>query len=92
MIETLLAAAAMAAVAYAVVPADAAKIGEVCSGANLAKAETMIETMADGEAKFTSLHKGKYRQRRMPCWAARWALAACILARSCAQAWRSNTS
>ena len=44
----------MAAVAaYAVVPAFAAKI-EGCSGGNLTKTESMIETMADGEGKITA--------------------------------------
>ena len=40
----------MAAVAFAVVPASAAKM-EGCNGANLGKTESMIETMADGEGK-----------------------------------------
>jgi hypothetical protein len=54
MIKKLLGAAAMAAVAaYAVVPASAAKI-EGCSGGNLTKTESMIETMADGEGKITA--------------------------------------
>ena len=50
MINKLLGAAAMAAVAFAVVPASAAKMGG-CSGENLGKTESMIETMADGEGK-----------------------------------------
>jgi hypothetical protein len=50
MLNKLLGAAAMAAVAYAVVPASAAKM-ESCSGGNLTKTESMIETMADGEGK-----------------------------------------
>jgi hypothetical protein len=50
MLNKLLGAAAMAAVAYAVVPASAAKM-EGCSGGNLTKTESMIETMADGEGK-----------------------------------------
>ena len=50
MISKLLGAAAMAAVAYAVVPASAAKVGG-CSGENLSKTETMIEAMADGPGK-----------------------------------------
>jgi hypothetical protein len=50
MLNKLLGAAAMAAVAYAVVPASAAKM-EGCSGGNLTKTEAMIETMADGEGK-----------------------------------------
>jgi hypothetical protein len=53
MINKLLGAAAMAAVAYAVVPASAAKMAG-CSGENLSKAESMIEAMADGEGKFTA--------------------------------------
>lgn len=40
----------MVAVACAVVPASAANMAG-CSGANLAKTESMIETMADGEGK-----------------------------------------
>jgi hypothetical protein len=52
MLNKLLGAVAMAAVAYAVVPANAAKMGGVgCSGPNLAKTESMIDTMADGEGK-----------------------------------------
>ena len=43
----------MAAVAFAVVPASAAKMGG-CSGENLGKTESMIETMADGEGKITA--------------------------------------
>jgi hypothetical protein len=49
MINKLLGAAAMAAVAYAV-PASAARM-EGCSGTNLEKTESMIEVMADGEGK-----------------------------------------
>jgi hypothetical protein len=54
MIKKLLGVAAMAAVAYAVVPAHAAKMGGGCSGANLSKTETAIETMADGEGKWAA--------------------------------------
>jgi hypothetical protein len=50
MLNKLISAAAMAAVAYAVVPAHAAHMGG-CSGPNLAKTETAIETMAEGEGK-----------------------------------------
>lgn len=50
MLNKLIGAAAMAAVAYAVVPAHAAKMGG-CSGPNLEKTETTIENMADGEGK-----------------------------------------
>ena len=54
MLNKLLAAAAMAAIAYAVVPANAARVGAGCSGANLAKTETSIEAMADGEGKMAA--------------------------------------
>ena len=54
MIKKLLGVAAMAAVAYAVVPAQAAHMGVGCSGANFAKIETAIETMADGEHKMAA--------------------------------------
>jgi hypothetical protein len=53
MLNKLLGAAAMAAVAYAVVPASAAKMAG-CSGDNLAKTESAIETMADGAGKITA--------------------------------------
>ena len=46
-----LGAAALAVVAFAVQPADAAKMMGGCSGTNLSKTETMIETMAEGPAK-----------------------------------------
>ena len=58
MLRKLLGAAAMAATAYAVVPAQAAhvhhaaQVGVGCSGDNFAKAEGGVETMADGPAKF----------------------------------------
>lgn len=42
----------MAAVAYAVVPAEAAKVSAGCSGANLEKTESMIEGMADSDGKW----------------------------------------
>lgn len=41
----------MAAVAFAVVPAHAAKFGVGCSGANLTKTEADVEAMADGGGK-----------------------------------------
>jgi hypothetical protein len=50
MINKLLGAAAIAAVAFAAVPASAAKMAG-CSGENLTKTESRIETMADGEGK-----------------------------------------
>jgi hypothetical protein len=52
MINKLLAVTAIAAVAYAVSPADAARVKAGCSGDNLGKTETMVESMADGPAKF----------------------------------------
>jgi hypothetical protein len=51
MLNKVLAAAAMAAIAFAVAPANAAHMSAGCSGPNLTKAETMIETIADGEGK-----------------------------------------
>ena len=51
MLNKLLVATAMAAIAYAVVPANAAKVSAGCSGDNLTKTETMVENMADGEGK-----------------------------------------
>ena len=54
MLNKLLVASAMAAIACAVVPANAAKVSAGCSSANLSKTETMIETMADGEGKITA--------------------------------------
>ena len=54
MLNKLLAATAMAAVAYVVVPANAAKVSAGCSGDNLSKTETMIENMADGEGKISA--------------------------------------
>jgi hypothetical protein len=54
MIKKLLGAAGAAVVlcAVAVVPASAAKMMAGCSGPNLAKTESSIEAMADGEAKW----------------------------------------
>ena len=54
MLNKLLAAAAMAAIAYAVVPANAAHVSAGCSGANLTKTESSIEAMADGEGKIAA--------------------------------------
>lgn len=51
MLNRILAAAAAAALAYAVVPANAAHVAAGCSGANLTKTESMIENMADGDGK-----------------------------------------
>ena len=54
MLNKLLAATAIAAMAYAVSPADAARVKAGCSGDNLSKAESMIENMADGEGKIAA--------------------------------------
>ncbi len=54
MLKKLLAAAAMAAIAYAIAPANAAHVTAGCSGENLAKTESMIENMADGEGKMAA--------------------------------------
>jgi hypothetical protein len=54
MLKKFLGAAAVAAVAFAVVPAQAAKVGGGCSGANLEKTETNLEAMPDGDAKFAA--------------------------------------
>jgi hypothetical protein len=53
MIDKLLGAAAMAAFIITGAPASAAKMGG-CSGENLSKTESMIETMADGEGKMAA--------------------------------------
>jgi hypothetical protein len=53
MLKKLLGAAAMAAVAYAVVPASAAKMAG-CSGENLEKTEAATEAMTDGGAKIAA--------------------------------------
>jgi hypothetical protein len=54
MLKKLLGVAAVAAVAFAVVPAQAAHMGGGCSSVNLAKTESAIETMADGEHKMAA--------------------------------------
>ncbi len=50
MLKNVVAAAAVAAFAYAVVPANAASMGG-CSGPNLTKTESMIESMPEGDGK-----------------------------------------
>jgi hypothetical protein len=50
MITRLLGVAVIAAVAFAAVPASAARM-EGCSGSNLMKTETAVEAMPDGDAK-----------------------------------------
>ena len=52
MLKKLLGVAAVAASAYAFVPAHAAQLGIGCSGDNLARTEGAVETMADGPGKF----------------------------------------
>jgi hypothetical protein len=54
MLNKLLGIAAVAAVAFAVAPAQAAHMGIGCSGASFAKTESAIETMADGEHKMAA--------------------------------------
>jgi hypothetical protein len=54
MLNKLLVAAAMAAVAYTTCPANAAKVNAGCSGGNLTKTESQIEAMADGEGKMVA--------------------------------------
>src|SRR5690349_16171724 len=54
MLNKLLAAAAVAVIAYATCPANAAKVGVGCSGGNLSKTESMVEAMADGDAKIAA--------------------------------------
>jgi hypothetical protein len=54
MLNKLLVATAMAAIAYAIVPANAAKVSAGCSGDNLSKTETMIENMAEGPGRMTA--------------------------------------
>ncbi|WP_371821795.1 hypothetical protein [Bradyrhizobium sp. 41S5] len=57
MIKTFIAAATMAATAYAVAaPAQAAHhhMGVGCSGANFGKTEAAVEAMADNEVKFAA--------------------------------------
>jgi hypothetical protein len=51
MLKKLLGVAAMAASAYAFVPAYAAQVGTGCSGDTLARTEGAVETMADGPGK-----------------------------------------
>jgi len=54
MLKTLLGVAAVAAVAFAIVPAQAAHMGVGCNGAGFAKAESAIEAMADGDNKWAA--------------------------------------
>lgn len=52
--KTILGVIAVAAVAFAVVPAQAAKNMGGCSASNLEQTETAIEAMADGGGKVTA--------------------------------------
>jgi hypothetical protein len=54
MLKNLLGAAAIAAAAFAVAPAQAAHRGVGCNGAGFAKTESAIETMADGDSKWAA--------------------------------------
>ena len=65
MLNKLIAAAAMAAIAYAVVPANAARVGAGCSGTNLTKTEASIEAMADGESKIAAQKEVALAQEAM---------------------------
>ena len=53
MIIKLTGAAALAAIVLAVAPAQAARL-QACSPANLAKTESALETMADGDIKWVA--------------------------------------
>ena len=86
MLNKLLAATAMAVIAYATCPANAAKVGAGCSGENLTKVETMIENMADGEGKIARRRKSA----RAGCDAQRQDAQASHSARPCTSAWRSK--
>ena len=52
--KTLLGVIAIAAVAFAVAPAQAAKKMGGCSATNLEQTETAIENMTDGDSKITA--------------------------------------
>jgi hypothetical protein len=54
MIKKFLGAAALVAMTVSMMPAQAAKMGVGCSGANLEKTEAAIEAMADGDAKYAA--------------------------------------
>jgi hypothetical protein len=64
MVNKFLGAAAMVAIAYAAVPASAAKMAG-CSGENLSKTESMIEAMADGEGKMAAQKEVAQAQEAM---------------------------
>jgi hypothetical protein len=64
MIKKLLGAAAMAAVVFTVAPASAAKMLG-CGGDNMAKTESMVESMPDGDAKWASFKEISAAQSAM---------------------------
>ena len=65
MINKLLAAATVVAIAYATSPANAAKVSAGCSGGNLGKTEAMVEAMADGDAKIAAQKEMSAAQEAM---------------------------
>jgi hypothetical protein len=66
MSNKLLGAAAIAAMMFAVAPASAAKVGMVgCSGENMAKAEAMVEAMADSPEKYAGFKEVTAAQTAM---------------------------
>ena len=54
MLNKLLGAAAIAAIAYATCPAQAAKVSAGCSSENLTKTESMVDAMADSDGKMVA--------------------------------------
>jgi hypothetical protein len=64
MFKKLLGAAAMAALMSSTVPASAAHMA-ACSGANLEKTESMIESAADGPGKFMAYREITMAQNAM---------------------------
>jgi hypothetical protein len=54
MINKLLGVVAVAAVAFALAPAEAAHMGVGCNGAGFAKAESAVEASADGPNKMAA--------------------------------------
>ena len=66
MLNKLLGAAAMAAVALVVVPAHAAKMAAVgCSGDSQMKAEATVDSMADGDGKIMAQKEVAMAQEAM---------------------------
>ena len=66
MLNKLLGAAAMAAVALVVVPAHAAKMAAVgCSGDSQMKAEATVDSMADGDGKIMAQKEMAMAQEAM---------------------------